>query len=187
MSARSLARTEWYPEEGFTAPEGFNCSGVDASSSLTYRTFIGLREAFAIPSSVALLRPLQYDRPFCPRRGFAAVSVASLNCGLRLPFQPIVQQLLARLGVHACQMSPVFYRIVAMCHMEWHCQTERVMTMRDFRNLVVVFPAPRQPSFFMARDRWNTKLITDSEKHNRRAWVWFQPRPSAMHRSGLVL
>ena len=24
----------------------------------------------------------------------------------------------------------------------------------------------------MARDRRNTKLITDAEKHNRRAWVW---------------
>ena len=46
------------------------------------------------------------------------------------------------------------------------------MTVSDFRNLVAVFPALGQPSFFMARDRWNTKLITDSEKHNRRAWVW---------------
>ena len=172
VSARSLARTEWYPEEGLAAPEDFDCSGVDASSTLTYRTFVGLREAFAIPSSVALLRPLKDDRPFRPRRGFAAVSVASLNCGLRLPFQPIVQQLLARLGVHACQMSPAFYRIVAMCHMEWHCQTERVMTVSDFRNLIAVFPAPGQPSFFVARDRRNTKLIVDSEKYNRRPWVW---------------
>ena len=95
VSARSLARTEWYREEGFAASEDFDCSGVDASSSLTYRTFVGLREAFTIPSSVALLRPLQGDRPFRPRRGFAVVSVASLNCGLRLLFQPIVQQLLA--------------------------------------------------------------------------------------------
>ena len=69
-------------------------------------------------------------------------------------------------------MSPAFYRIVAMCHMEWHCQTERVMIVSDFRNLIAVFPAPVQCGFFMARDRRNTKLITESEKHNRRAWVW---------------
>ena len=35
-SAKSLARMEWYPVEGFTAPWGFDCSGVDASSSLIY-------------------------------------------------------------------------------------------------------------------------------------------------------
>ena len=69
-------------------------------------------------------------------------------------------------------MSPAFYRMVAMCYMEWHCQTERAMTVSDFCNLVAVFPAPGQPSCFMARDRRNTKLITDSEKHNRRTWVW---------------
>ena len=45
-------------------------------------------------------------------------------------------------------------------------------TVSDFRNLIAVFPAPGQPSFFVARDRRNTKLITESEKHNRRAWVW---------------
>ena len=66
-------------------------------------------------------------------------------------------------------MSPTFYYMVAMCHMEWHCQTERAMTVSDFRNLVAVFPAPGQPSFYMAHDRRNTKLITDSEKHNQRA------------------
>ena len=59
-------------------------------------------------------------------------------------------------------MSQAFYRIVAMCHMEWHCQTEWEMIVSDFRNLVAVFPAPRKPSFFMARNRRNIKLITDS-------------------------
>ena len=34
--ARSLSRTQWYPEEGFGAPEGFDCSGIDATSSLIY-------------------------------------------------------------------------------------------------------------------------------------------------------
>ena len=91
VSTRSLTRTEWYPVEGFAAPEGFDCSGIDASSSLIYRTFIGLGEEYVIPTSVALLRHLPDDRPFYPRRGFAAVSVASLHCGLRSPFQPIVQ------------------------------------------------------------------------------------------------
>ena len=46
------------------------------------------------------------------------------------------------------------------------------MTVSDFRNLIAVFPAPGQPSFFVARDRRNTKLIVDSEKYNRRPWVW---------------
>ena len=46
------------------------------------------------------------------------------------------------------------------------------MTVSDFRNLIAVFPAPGQPSFFVARDRRNTKLIIDSEKYNRRPWVW---------------
>ena len=35
-STRSLARTKWYPEEGFATPEGFDCSGIDASSSFIY-------------------------------------------------------------------------------------------------------------------------------------------------------
>ena len=68
-------------------------------------------------------------------------------------------------------MNPAFYRMVAMCHMEWNCQTERAMTVGEFRNLVTVFPTPRQPSFFMAHDRRNTKQITDLEKHNRKTWV----------------
>jgi len=83
-------------------------------------------------------------------------------------------------------MSPTFYRMVAMCHMELNCQTERSMTVGDFRNLVAVFPASGQPSFFMTRDRRNTKMITDSEKHNRRAWVWVSSRPLEMRHSGSV-
>ena len=46
------------------------------------------------------------------------------------------------------------------------------MTVGDFRNLVAVFPVPGQHGFHMAHNRRNTKLITDSEKHNMRAWVW---------------
>ena len=46
------------------------------------------------------------------------------------------------------------------------------MTVNDFRNFIAIFPAPGQPSFFMARDRMNTKLIMDLEKYNRRPWVW---------------
>ena len=46
------------------------------------------------------------------------------------------------------------------------------MTVSDSRNLIAVFPAPGQPGLFMARDRRNTKLITDSEKLNRIPWVW---------------
>ena len=128
--------------ESFAAPEGFDCSGVDASISLIYRTYVGFWEAYVFPTSVALLRPLADDCPFYPRHAFATVLVVSLHCGLRLPFQPIIQQLLTRLEVYACQMSPAFYRMVAMCHMEWHCQTERAMTVGDFRNLVTVFPVP---------------------------------------------
>ena len=78
VSAKSWERTEWYLVEGFAAPEGFNCLGVDASSSITYRAYVCLREAYAIPTSVALLHPLMDDIPFFPRCGFAAVTVVSL-------------------------------------------------------------------------------------------------------------
>ena len=84
----------------------------------------------------------------------------------------IVQQILTRLGVHACQMSPAFYRLLATCFMEWHCQTQRAMTVDDFRNLVAVFPVPGQPGFHMARARGNVRLVEDCDPPSRRAWVW---------------
>ena len=57
---------------------------------------------------------------------------------------PIIQRILVRLGVYTCQMSPTFYRLLAMSFMEWHCQTQRAMIVDDFLNLVVVFPASGQ-------------------------------------------
>lgn len=83
---------EWYLVEGFAAPEGFDCSEIDAQSSITYRVYVGLREAYTIVTLVALLRPLSEDRPLFSRRCFAVMPVASLQCGLRLPFQAIIQR-----------------------------------------------------------------------------------------------
>lgn len=154
--------------EGSAVPKGLKCSGIDMPSSITHRAFRDLRETYAVPTPVGLLCPTPGDRPLFPRCGFTAVTMASLQCGLRLPFPPIVQRLLTRLGVHACQMSPAFYRLVAMCYMECHCQTRRAMTVNDFRNLVAVFPAPGQPGLNMAQARHNMKLVTDADNPNRK-------------------
>ena len=91
---------------------------------------------------------------------------------MRLPFPVIAQQILTRLGVHACQMSPAFYRLLATCFMDWHCQTQRAMTVDDFGNLVAVFPAPGQPGFHMARALGNVRLVDDSDPPRRQSWVW---------------
>ena len=120
-----------------------------------------LRETYDIPPLVGLLRPAPEDRPSRPRNGFATVTIGNLICGMRLPFSPIAQRILTRLGVHACQMSPAFYHMLAKGFMEWHCQTQRAMTMDDFRNLVTVFPASGQPGFHMARARGNVRLVDD--------------------------
>ena len=61
VSVKYLERTEWYPMKGFTAAKGFDCSGIDASISITYRAFVGLKEAYTIPTSVALLCPFAGD------------------------------------------------------------------------------------------------------------------------------
>ena len=110
---KSLERTRLYGVGDSVAPVGLDCKGVDAASTLTSRVFSELRETYDIPPSVGLLRPAPEDRPSRPRDGFAAVTIRSLICGLRLPFPVIVQQILTRLGVHACQMSTVFYRLFA--------------------------------------------------------------------------
>ena len=80
--AKSLERTEWYPTEGFAAPEGFDCSRIDGPSTITYRAYVDLREAYDILMSVAILRPLADDRPFFPRCAFTLVAVVSLQCKL---------------------------------------------------------------------------------------------------------
>ena len=121
---------------------GFDCSGVDFPSSLSLASFRGLRKRFSIPLSVSLLQPLPEDLPTRPRKGYAAVHEASLRGGLRLPFQSVIQDLLVRLNVHAAQMSPSFYRIVAACHMMLHRAKGRAVTADDIRNLVAVFDVP---------------------------------------------
>ena len=136
------------------APVSLDCNGVDAASTLTSRVFSALRETYDIPSSVGLLRLAPEDRPSRPRNGFAAVIIGSFICGLLLPVPPIVQRILTRLGVYACEMSLAFYRLLATCVMEWHCQTQRAMTVDDFRNLLVVFMSG-QSGFHMARARGN--------------------------------
>ena len=69
-------------------------------------------------------------------------------------------------------MSPAFYHMLAMSFMEWHCQTQRAMTVDDFHNLVAVFPVPGQSGFHMARARGNTRLIDDNDPRSRRSLVW---------------
>jgi hypothetical protein len=150
------------------APVGLDCREIDAASTLTSRVF----STYNIPPSVGLLRPALEDRPSRPRDGYAAVMIGSLVCGSRLPFLMIVQRILTRLVVHACQMSPAFYRLLATCFMEWNCETRHAMTMDDFRNLDVVFPAPGQLGFHMARTRGNVRLVEDSDPPSRRGWVW---------------
>ena len=56
--------------------------------------------------------------------------------------------------------------------MEWHCQTQRAMTVDDFRNLVIVFPTPGQSGFHMGRARGTTRLIDDNDPPSRRSWMW---------------
>ena len=69
-------------------------------------------------------------------------------------------------------MSPTFYRLLATCFMKWPCQTQRAMTVDDFRNLVAVFPALGQLGFHMARARGNVRLVDDSDPPSRRSCVW---------------
>ena len=69
-------------------------------------------------------------------------------------------------------MSPAFYRLLAMSFMEWYYQTQRVMTVDDFRNLIAVFPVSGQSRFHMVRARCNTRLIDDNDPPNRRSGVW---------------
>ena len=92
---KSLERTRWYRVGDSVAPEGLDCKGIDAASTLTTRVFSTLRETYNIPSSVGLLRPAPEDRPSHPRNGFAAITIRSLVCGLHLPILPIVQRILA--------------------------------------------------------------------------------------------
>lgn len=85
-----------------------------------------------------IIRPLRDDRPYLLRSGFTAMHIAYLVGGLQLPWQLIVQELLSRFQVHASQMSPYFYCVLALCHMLWHDKEGKRMTTYDFRNLVAV-------------------------------------------------
>ena len=127
--------------------DGFDCSGVDFPSSLSFASFRGLRKRFRIPPAVSLLRPLPDDLPTRPRKGYAVVHEASLRGGLRLPFHPVIQDLLVRLNVHAAQMSPSFFRMVAACHMKLQRAKGRAVTTKEITNLVAVFDVPGKSRF----------------------------------------
>ena len=135
-TAREEERASSFPIGEAAIRGGFDCSGVNFPSSLSLASFRGVRKLIRIPLSVSLLRPLPEDLPTRPRKGYAAVHEASLRGGLRLPFQSVIQDLLVRLNVHAAQMSPSFYCMVAACHTMLHRAKGQAVTADDIRNLV---------------------------------------------------
>ena len=131
LTAREEARALAFPVGESTICDDIDCSGVDVPSSLSLASFMSLRKRYCIPESISILRPLPDDLPTRPRKGYSTVHEASLHGGLRLPFQPVIQDLLVLLGVHASQMSPFFYRVVAACHMMLYRTKKRVVTADD--------------------------------------------------------
>ena len=121
---------------------------------------------------MSILRPLPDDLPTRPRKGYAAVHEASLRGGLRLPFQPVIQELLVRLRVHASQMSPSFYRVVAACHMMFFRAKKRAITADDIQNLMMVRGVPGKPGFYLASHRKRLAILTKVNSKHRYPWVW---------------
>ena len=133
---------------------------------------MSMRKRYGIPESVSILRKLPDDRPTRPRKGYAAIHEASLRGGLRLPFQPVIQDLLVRLGVHASQMSPSFYRVVAACHMMLYRAKKRAVTTDDIQDLMVVRGVPEKPSSYLVAHRKRLAIITKVTSKHRYPWVW---------------
>ena len=63
-STRCLEKIELNAIESFATLEDFDCSEIDAQSSITHRLYVNLREAYGISTSVVLLCPLLEARPF---------------------------------------------------------------------------------------------------------------------------
>ena len=83
-----------------------------------------------------------------------------------MPFQPVIQELQIRLGVHASQMSPSFFRVVAACHMMLYRAMRRAVTADDIQDLVVVRGVPGKLGFYLATPRKRLSIITKvSSKH----------------------
>ena len=150
----------------------FDCSGVDVPSLISIVSFKSLRKRYSIPDSVSILRPLPDDLPSRPRRGYAAVHEASLRGGLRLPFQPVIQELLVRLGVHALQMSPAFYRVVAACHMMLYRAKKRAVTADDIQDLMTIRGVPGKPGFYQALHRKRFVIVSNVNSKHRYPWIW---------------
>ena len=87
--AKSLERTRLYGVGDSVAPDGLDCKGVDAASTLTTRVFSALQEIYDIPYSMGFLRPAPEDMPSRPTNEFVVVTIRSLICGLQLPFSLI--------------------------------------------------------------------------------------------------
>ena len=133
---------------------------------------MSMRKRYCIPDLISILRPLPDDLPTRPRKGYAALHKASLRGGLRLPFQPVIQDLLVRLGVHASQMSPFFYRVVAACHMMLYRAKKRAVTADDIQDLMMVRGVPGKPGFYLASHLKRLAILTKVNSKHRYPWVW---------------
>ena len=89
-----------------------------------------------------------------------------------MPFQSVIQELLVRLGVHALQMSPAFYRLVAACHMMLYRAKKRVVTADDIQGLMMVRGVPGKPGFYLPSHRKRLAIISKVNSKHRYPWIW---------------
>lgn len=157
--APALKKVRPRPSGSPTRPHGF--SGLDGPSSATPIRIKKIRDELGISPDVELRVPQEGEVPSSPPEGFVTIHLDSLRNGMGLPLQPVLQSLLAALGLHPLQLSPACYRYAAACHVAWYRERRRAMTLDEFRSLFTFYHNKGVQGVYSPRDRSGGSFLRD--------------------------
>ncbi|KAK4589927.1 hypothetical protein RGQ29_020484 [Quercus rubra] len=128
-----------------------------------------IRKVYEIPDDFTLRLPDYVDNVCSVNKGDIVLYEADFKAGLRLPFHPIIGELLHRLGLGPGQLTPNAWRIVVSCLKLWPRCSEgsAKLSVKEFLYCYKLVAVPNSSShwYFVARDK-NTKLVTKLPSSN---------------------
>ncbi|KAL6995637.1 hypothetical protein U1Q18_005772, partial [Sarracenia purpurea var. burkii] len=90
-----------------------------------------IRRTYQIPNGVTMRVPTREERVCTPALGEIYIFEGALQAGMRLPFPPLVRNILDYLGISPGQLWPNGWRILLGCVIIWELEIKRSLTKEE--------------------------------------------------------